>query len=239
MRALLRIAGEGRELALAGQDPREHVLRGLARAVDASVGVICVGEIVEDLCPRLAEVVSYGWRTETEESRLIGYYLEHPPSIDPLVTSVLRDGAELVTKNSGEAQACPYIDYDLHRQASVDASMVSIRRLSDGMKRLIVLKRARGEKPFEDEDCEAVDVFRAEYEDLLGAMNDAPKLSPRERETLDLLLTGQPEKLIAASMGLSIHTTHDHVKAVYRKLGVRSRAELMAAGRQLRLRKTA
>jgi DNA-binding CsgD family transcriptional regulator len=43
--------------------------------------------------------------------------------------------------------------------------------------------------------------------------------------------------MIAASMGLRIHTTHDHVKSVYRKLGVRSRAELMATARHFSMQK--
>ncbi len=57
---------------------------------------------------------------------------------------------------------------------------------------------------------------------------DAVRLSPRERETLALLMTGAPEKQIAARLGISPHTAHDYVKALYKKLGVTSRAELMA-----------
>lgn len=54
------------------------------------------------------------------------------------------------------------------------------------------------------------------------------RLSPRERQTLHLLLTGAAQKQVAERMGVSLHTAHDYVKAVYKKLGVRSRAELMA-----------
>jgi DNA-binding CsgD family transcriptional regulator len=54
------------------------------------------------------------------------------------------------------------------------------------------------------------------------------RLSPRERETLELLLTGAPQKQIAARMGVSLHTAHDYVKTLYKKLGVNSRLELMA-----------
>jgi len=248
VRALLRIAGEGREIALTGQDARGHVLQSLARTIDASVGVLCVGEICQSEWPRLSEVVCWGWRTPAEERHVLEFYLQRPPSFDPLVSAVLRVSGDLVTRHSCEAEISPMIDEDLHRQASVDASLISIRRHADGTTRLIVLKRARGERPFDDEDCETVEVFRAENEALFEAASPAAamtssawNLSPRERETLELLLTGQPEKLIAASMGLSVHTTHDHVKAVYRKLGVRSRAELMAmaSARHLTSRKTA
>jgi DNA-binding NarL/FixJ family response regulator len=50
----------------------------------------------------------------------------------------------------------------------------------------------------------------------------------RAAQTLDALLGGASEKEIADRMGLSVHTVHQYVKTVYRALGVRSRAELMA-----------
>ena len=53
-------------------------------------------------------------------------------------------------------------------------------------------------------------------------------LSRRATQTLDALLGGASEKEIADRMGLSVHTVHQYVKTVYRALGVRSRAELMA-----------
>jgi DNA-binding CsgD family transcriptional regulator len=55
-----------------------------------------------------------------------------------------------------------------------------------------------------------------------------PAMSPRLRQTLDLLLAGDGEKQIAGKLGLSRHTVHDYVKGVYRQFGVCSRAELLA-----------
>src|SRR5688572_19751070 len=53
-------------------------------------------------------------------------------------------------------------------------------------------------------------------------------LAPRQRQVLYRLKTGRPEKEIAAELGLSVHTAHGYVTAVYRRFGVNSRAELMA-----------
>ncbi|HUB26738.1 MAG TPA: LuxR C-terminal-related transcriptional regulator [Tepidisphaeraceae bacterium] len=53
-------------------------------------------------------------------------------------------------------------------------------------------------------------------------------LPPRLRQTLDLLLTGDSEKQIARRLSLSPHTIHDYVKAIYRRFGVGTRAELLA-----------
>jgi DNA-binding NarL/FixJ family response regulator len=53
-------------------------------------------------------------------------------------------------------------------------------------------------------------------------------LSPRLRQMLDALMTGASEKQIADQLGISPHTAHQYVKAVFRRFGVTSRAELMA-----------
>lgn len=59
-------------------------------------------------------------------------------------------------------------------------------------------------------------------------MHDRPLLPPRLRATLDWLLKGASEKEIAAELGLSTHTVHQYVKALYRVFGVTSRPQLMA-----------
>jgi len=56
----------------------------------------------------------------------------------------------------------------------------------------------------------------------------AEGLSPREGQTLELLLAGEGEKQIAARLKISQHTVHGYVKSVYRRFDVSSRAELLA-----------
>jgi DNA-binding NarL/FixJ family response regulator len=53
-------------------------------------------------------------------------------------------------------------------------------------------------------------------------------LSPRLRQTLSGLLAGNSEKQVAATLGLSKHTVHLYVTAIYRHFGVNSRGELLA-----------
>jgi DNA-binding CsgD family transcriptional regulator len=52
-------------------------------------------------------------------------------------------------------------------------------------------------------------------------------LSRREREILDTLLAGQSIEDIAKVLHISQHTVRNHIKAIYRKLGVHSRSELL------------
>jgi DNA-binding NarL/FixJ family response regulator len=53
-------------------------------------------------------------------------------------------------------------------------------------------------------------------------------LAPRPRRVLALLKAGRSEKEIAGQLGISVHTVHTHVTAVYRHYGVCSRSELLA-----------
>ena len=56
-------------------------------------------------------------------------------------------------------------------------------------------------------------------------------LSPRQRQILDHLIAGQRPSTIAESLHLSIHTVRNHAKAILRKAGVHSQAELIARAR--------
>jgi DNA-binding NarL/FixJ family response regulator len=53
-------------------------------------------------------------------------------------------------------------------------------------------------------------------------------LSPRMRQTLELLLAGDSEKQVAHKLKLSQHTVHVYAKSLYKHFGVSSRGELLA-----------
>ena len=58
-------------------------------------------------------------------------------------------------------------------------------------------------------------------------------LTPRQTDVLALLLKGQPNKLIARELNLSVETVKDHVAAVLRTLGVSSRTQAVLAVGQM------
>jgi len=64
--------------------------------------------------------------------------------------------------------------------------------------------------------------------ELAPLMLQACELTPREREIVEMLIRGLPIAEMASSLWLSPYTVRDHVKAVFAKLGVRSRPELNA-----------
>ena len=53
-------------------------------------------------------------------------------------------------------------------------------------------------------------------------------LTPKQTQVLDLVVAGLPAKHIARNLDVSLHTVNDHLKAVYRKGGVRGREELLS-----------
>ena len=67
---------------------------------------------------------------------------------------------------------------------------------------------------------------------LAGPDVQTPRLSPRQRETLSLLLQGKTEKEVAIALDLSTHTVHQYVKGLYRSYGVTTRGALVARALQ-------
>ena len=74
-----------------------------------------------------------------------------------------------------------------------------------------------------------VNATTVKHEIPLGVINtNFGGLSDGQRQVLRLLVRGVSEKAVAATLGLSYHTIHAHVKQIYHQLGVRSRGELIA-----------
>lgn len=59
----------------------------------------------------------------------------------------------------------------------------------------------------------------------------APRLTPRERQTLMLLAAGSSTLQMAELMGIAPNTVRNHVKSMCRTLGARSRIEAVAKAR--------
>jgi PAS domain S-box-containing protein len=60
-----------------------------------------------------------------------------------------------------------------------------------------------------------------------SALAELSRLSPRETEVLDRLLEGHRVTSIAGQLEVSEHTVRNHLKSMFRKLGVHSQAELV------------
>jgi DNA-binding NarL/FixJ family response regulator len=101
--------------------------------------------------------------------------------------------------------------------------------------------RAAGASGFVSKDLGARDVINAVRIVSLGIEvfgsdeGDRPRLSPREEEVIALIAAGATNAEIAERMFLSPHTVKDHTSSIYRKLGVRNRAEAVKQAQRLGL----
>lgn len=69
----------------------------------------------------------------------------------------------------------------------------------------------------------------------IDAKPSAVQLSPRELDILQRVAAGLSNPEVAASLNLSRHTVKQHTSAVYRKLGVRNRAQAASRAQELGL----
>ena len=102
--------------------------------------------------------------------------------------------------------------------------------------------RAAGASGFISKDLGAAEVARAVRMVGLGMTLFTPRaeqqptqLSERERDVLALIASGATNREIAERLYLSPHTIKEHTSAVYRKLGVRNRAEAVQRAQRLGL----
>jgi DNA-binding CsgD family transcriptional regulator len=77
-------------------------------------------------------------------------------------------------------------------------------------------------------DSVAVVIEPAKSSEIAPIIIEAYSLTPREREVVGALASGDTTSEIAARLFMSQHTVRDHIKAVFDKVGVSSRAELVA-----------
>jgi two-component system, LuxR family, response regulator FixJ len=98
------------------------------------------------------------------------------------------------------------------------------------------------EKPYSDsallasiEAALGKDQRPARDRDLADAVRRIGTLSPREREVLDGLMAGRPNKLIAYQLGISVRTVEVHRARMMERLGTHQLAEAIRLGVMARL----
>lgn len=102
-------------------------------------------------------------------------------------------------------------------------------RLRDQRGRWLVLHASALTSHQEASDVSvAVVIEPAKSAEIAPIIIEAYSLTPREREVVGALASGDTTSEIAARMFLSPHTVRDHIKMVFEKVGVSSRAELVA-----------
>ncbi len=160
------------------------------------------------------------------------------------------DGAEALELARRFQPQVAIVDLFVGTESGADISQ-RLRAISPDTKVLLIsgagrisaaAARAAGAAGFISKDSPAEEIVQAVRQVAQGrAVFDAGEanfpggLSAREREVLGLMATGATNAEIAAQLFLSPHTVKDHASALYRKLGVRNRAEAVQRSQQIGL----
>jgi DNA-binding CsgD family transcriptional regulator len=109
--------------------------------------------------------------------------------------------------------------------ATHDDRIARARVQAESGRWLAVRAAALGDEP----DAQvALIIEPARPEELAPLVADACRLTAREREVTRLVARGLPTTAIAARLYLSSWTVQDHLKAIFEKVGVATRGELVA-----------
>jgi FixJ family two-component response regulator len=163
--------------------------------------------------------------------------------------TVFASGPEFLEGRNGAAPACVVLDMAMPECTGLDVQDALLAR-GDATPIIFLTGRAdvpmcakamkRGAadfltKPVEESDLlaavgDALKISREGNEEKAerdGILVRLAKLTPREREVLDLVITGMLNKQIAAELGATEKTIKVHRGRVMEKMGVRSVAELV------------
>ncbi|MCA9186986.1 MAG: LuxR C-terminal-related transcriptional regulator [Pirellulaceae bacterium] len=105
--------------------------------------------------------------------------------------------------------------------------------LSLGKIVVLFVLRAIGEPPFDRREQRMLKLFHLEMARMWKADLAVPddyqvrELSPRQKQVLWMLCSGESEKRISDRLDISPHTVHDYVKALYKHFDVSGRSELL------------
>ncbi len=117
--------------------------------------------------------------------------------------------------------------------ADIGPFIFSLRPIDERATSTISIFRRREAPPFSEREVRIVHILLSELPWLheQGWPADrgvsVPRLSPRLRLVLNLLLDGRTRKQMATSLSLSEYTVAQYQRAVYRHFGVRSHATLL------------
>lgn len=121
----------------------------------------------------------------------------------------------------------------LWEKADVGAVIMSVRSIGANSQSLIGVYRGTGKPRFTPRESRIAHIILSE----VGWLHEqgwpehphstVPKLSPRQRMTLNLLIDGRSRKEIASHLEISINTVAGYVKDLYRHFKVNSHVDLM------------
>ncbi len=240
VRDAYRLIGECRDLGGDATAWCVRALEGLRKLVGAPHGSGGEGWPPEPGRPIEALSIIPSGMDAAELEKVAAFARARDVTGDPLFTKFRYACGRALTRTRPQVVADdeyhPSLVYQKYLRGGVfEHRLASVHQRSAAVPFTVIhLSRPRGERDFSARERRLLNFFHQELGPLVGralvsiAEPSPEHLAPRLRQTLACLLEGDSEKQVAARLGVSTTTTHQYVTALYRRLGVRSRGQLMA-----------
>ena len=226
-RELMRPMGLDAEVRLTADDPS-----GTWGAVELhrEVGAPDFDETETALLTALGPVIAEGLRrVVVHRSALEGRHVDGPGLL-----LVAPDGTVSAGTAAGDAWLSLLVSTVPGSRPSALMCLVALAQAPADRPRRLRVRAADGRwvtlhaAPLSSGEGAAIIVEPSGPGDVAELLARAHGLTPREREVALGLARGESTEALSARLFLSPHTVRDHLKAVFRKVGVASRAELVA-----------
>ena len=227
------------DLSIAGR--REMLLRAVAKVLNADVWLWFSGEYNQQLNgdSMVTHYVGGGFKDDHEKAEFFRIIV-HPDLTAMATTPISRalaTGASIACRRS-----------DLVEDSVYYGSPLEVLWTGFGFNDFIIFAQPQGEYAYSAVGLhrrvgagrytvEDVEMVKTVFGNVAWLHDAVPvveasatvlQLSPRERQVLMFLIAGDNRKQVALKTKLSEHTVTDYIKAIYKKFGVSSRAELLA-----------
>ena len=238
VRRVGELVGQVKELGGDARAWRTHAVRGLIGLTGGQLGLTLdtVGAVPGGV-PVPVDPVDVGWFADGDRQVYLNYYQREVVD-DPGSTVLLALHGHVRFVTATREQLIPDAAWygsaavsELRRSTRVDDFVSTSVALRPGVLHGFVVYRPWGERRFGGRERRLVRLFHLWLYPLYRQSPARPAevvaLTPRLRQTLDLLLDGHGVKAVAARLGLSRHTVNDYSKALHHRLGVSTRGELL------------
>jgi DNA-binding CsgD family transcriptional regulator len=225
------------EIGVPSKPAREHLVEGLMRLVGGAVGAAVRdtayapgrrGGLKAFTLAGFDDGTMYAFdRSVVEGCWSIPYERAVMDATVGAPTGHIHTGTNVGVVPRALWEGSPWVNEAL-RGVGLDHYLGSAMVLGSEFVENLAFCRAVGDHSFTEEDQEVVRLVHLGVGHLFEPPSPRESLSRREKEALDCLLSGAADKQIAAKLGISLHTTREYVKAVYKAYDVSGRAELIA-----------
>lgn len=236
VRSILELTQQLHETERAPHLLREHFL---ARMCEIFRAKFCCFAVAPDFCRQHYRLLQLGGSLSDSERAWLARYATAEHLRDPLLEPFVRKLSQQRTLAQRELierrtwLRSPHFN-EYRRIIGIDDCIYSGFELDAGGCIVgIGIHRELHDRPFARREQTMIDLIMESLEPLLRRVADhaAPprvELPPHLARVLAPLLAGHDLKTIARKLGLRLHSVRTYTKAIYRRFGVESRAELTA-----------